>query len=224
MYTLFLIGNIASGKSTAARYLERLGARRIDLDSMAKDLYIPGSDLVALLAEEFGCDILDEFGCVRFPVLAERAFENPDCTERLNALVYPVLLEQLARVLCPVPCCSKLVPSFELTVVEVSAAAQFTEAFGLADEVVAVSAPLGVRRERAIARGMTPEDFDARASVQPSEWELCALASCVIDNEAGDAALFAALDTLLAELGLACAPQDNGPAPEDAERGEDEHE
>lgn len=210
MYTLFLIGNIASGKSTAAQYLESRGARRMDLDVMAKDLYIPGSDLVASLAEEFGWGILDEFGCVRFPVLAERAFESSERTERLNALVYPALLEQLSRVLCPVPCCSTLVPLFEMTVVEVSTAAQFTEAFGLADEIVAVTAPLEVRRMRAIERGMAPEDFDARAAVQPSEHELCALATRVIDNTHGDASLFAELDVLLAEHGLGCASQESG--------------
>ena len=51
MITFFLIGNIASGKSTAARYLERRGAMRIDLDQLAKDLYQPGSAVVDAIAE-----------------------------------------------------------------------------------------------------------------------------------------------------------------------------
>ncbi len=40
-----------------------------------------------------------------------------------------------------------------LTVVEVSAAASFTDAFGLADDVLAVHAPLDIRRARALERG-----------------------------------------------------------------------
>lgn len=202
MFTIFLIGNIASGKSTAVRYLESRGAYRIDLDAMVKDLYIPGSDLVASIADEFGWDVLDESGSVRFPVLAKRAFICSEQTERLNALVYPVLLEQLTRILSPSPCCGAFVPSHEFTVVEVSVAAQFTEAFGLADEVIAITAPLDVRRKRAISRGMSSEDFDVRVAVQPSEEELCALASRVIPNEGDNDALFGALDNLLAEHDL----------------------
>ena len=54
MFTVFVLGNIASGKSTACRYLESRGAMLIDLDDLAKSLYVPGSDLVGALAEEFG--------------------------------------------------------------------------------------------------------------------------------------------------------------------------
>ena len=60
MFTVFVLGNIASGKSTACRYLESRGALLIDLDVLAKSLYVPGSDIVNALAEEFGWDILDE--------------------------------------------------------------------------------------------------------------------------------------------------------------------
>lgn len=60
MFTVFVLGNIASGKSTACRYLESHGAMLIDLDELAKSLYVPGSDIVNALAEEFGWDILDE--------------------------------------------------------------------------------------------------------------------------------------------------------------------
>ena len=59
MFTVFVLGNIASGKSTACRYLESRGAMLIDLDELAKSLYVPGSDIVNALAEEFGWDILD---------------------------------------------------------------------------------------------------------------------------------------------------------------------
>ncbi len=202
MFTVFVIGNIASGKSTVTRYLESLGARRIDLDVLAKDLYIPGSELVQRLADAFGWDILDEMGCIRPAQLAARAFASPEDTQRLNIIVHPAVLEQLSKMLLPAPCCSVYIPSVPLTVVEISAAASFTDAFGLADEVIAVTAPLEVRRVRAIVRGMSPEDFDARASVQPSEDELCALASCVIDNTAADDSLYVKLDTWLEDHGI----------------------
>ena len=51
MFTVFVLGNIASGKSTACRYLESHGAMLIDLDELAKSLYVPGSEIVNALGE-----------------------------------------------------------------------------------------------------------------------------------------------------------------------------
>ena len=78
MFTVFVLGNIASGKSTACRYFESRGAMLIDLDELAKSLYVPGSDIVNALVDEFGWDILDEDGGIRRSILASRAFASPD--------------------------------------------------------------------------------------------------------------------------------------------------
>lgn len=202
MHTLFLIGNIASGKSTAARYLESRGAWHLDLDAMAKELYVPGSELVADIAEVFGWDVLSGDGTIKTRVLAERAFETPEQTERLNALVHPALLAQLSHMLLPANCCSTMVPEHPLAVVEVSAPVGFQDAFGLADDVIAITASYDIRRRRALERGMSLEDFERRASVQPSESELCALAHSVIDNTHADDTLFDALDAWISSRGL----------------------
>lgn len=202
MFTIFLIGNIASGKSCAARYLECRGALRIDLDELAKGLYQPGSQLVADIADAFGWDVLDGRGGIRRDVLACRAFASPEEAERLNGLVRPALLHQLGLRLLPANCCSTVVPDHPVAVVEVSVPRGFEDAFGLADGIVAITAPLELRRRRAIERGMDGADFDRRAEAQPSEDELCAMADAVIDNSAADDSLFRALDAYLAEHGV----------------------
>ncbi|MDY2776848.1 MAG: dephospho-CoA kinase [Collinsella sp.] len=207
MFTLFLLGNIASGKSTAARHLERRGALRIDLDELAKSLYQPGSSIVSEIADAFGWDVLAADGGIDRARLARRAFASPEDTARLDAIVHPVLIEQLAHRLIPANCCSVMVPDHGLAVVEVSAPAGFADAFPLADEIIAITAPKEVRRDRAIERGMSPEDFDARAACQPSEDDLRALATRVIDNARGDGSLFDALDAWLAERGLDLVPR-----------------
>lgn len=146
MFTVFVLGNIASGKSTACRYFESRGAMLIDLDKLAKSLYVPGSDIVNALADEFGWDILDEDGGIRRSILASRAFASPDSVERLNGIVHPVLIEQLSlRILDPI-CCTVSSPRYPFAVVEVSAPTGFEDAFGLADEILVISAPLSVRR------------------------------------------------------------------------------
>ena len=141
MFTVFVLGNIASGKSTACRYFKSRGAMLIDLDELAKSLYVPGSDIVNALADEFGWDILDEDGGIRRSILASRAFASPDSVARLNGIVHPVLIEQLSlRILDPV-CCTVSSSRYPFAVVEVSAPTGFEDAFGLADEIWS-SAPL----------------------------------------------------------------------------------
>ena len=85
---------------------------------------------------------------------------------------------------------------------EVSAPSSFVDAFSLADEVATVWAPFDVRRERAVARGMEPEDFERRAALQPSDEQLEAWSSIVFDNEVADGRLEAALDEWLASHGF----------------------
>lgn len=212
MITLFVIGNIASGKSTATRYLESRGAWRIDLDDLAKSLYEPGSDLVEELSQVFGYQILDEDGSVIPAELARAAFCDQDHVNRLNSLVHPRVKEHLAHMLVPPMCCCATGPSYELAVVEISVPQSFTDVFDLADEVLAISAPLETRRARAIQRGMSPDDFDARAAAQPSESELCSLADTVIENAEGPDALLRALDAWLSDHHLLAARAGGSPS------------
>ena len=201
MYTAFIIGNIASGKSTAARYLESRGACRLDLDQMAKDLYFPGSRVLNALASHFGDDILDHEGMLVRSALARKAFSTPEGASQLNAIVHPALLEQLK--LCLQKVASRADDeATSLCVVEVSVPQDFTSAFDLADEVVAITAPLAVRRTRAIARGMSPEDFNQRASRQVSEDVLVSYADTVYDNSVDDDGLFVWFDRWMSERGL----------------------
>ena len=196
MFTLFLLGNIASGKSSAARYLESRGAMRIDLDQLAKDLYQPGSQVVHDLCERFGYDILTPDGTVQKALLANRAFATPEDTADLNAIVHPYLVDQLSLRLLPT-CCTVEEPRCRFSVVEVSAPGSFCDAFSLADEVMAIDVPCDLRRERAIVRGMSLDDFERRNALQPTDAELRDLADVVIDNSGNLSTLESQLDSWL---------------------------
>lgn len=206
MYTVFIIGNLASGKSTAARYLADHGGRLIDLDRMAKQLYQPGSLIVDALVEAFGRRVRTAEGGIDTKELAACAFATPEATASLNGIVHPVVLQKLGdQLVGPCGCCVTE-PDVPFTVVEISVADAFTEAFPLADEIIAITAPLEERRRRAIERGMTAADFDRRAAVQPTEERLCALATRVIDNTVADDRLFRALDAWMQERGFMDGP------------------
>ena len=63
MRTVFLTGGIASGKSTVARELERLGAWRIDLDELSRRVLEPGSPCLGEVTRAFGDDLVDPRTC-----------------------------------------------------------------------------------------------------------------------------------------------------------------
>lgn len=91
-----LTGGIASGKSTVADYFAELGAVIIDADIVARDLVAPGQPLLATLANEFGDAILTDSGELDRAALRERVFKSGAERKRLEALLHPAILENMA--------------------------------------------------------------------------------------------------------------------------------
>ncbi|MBS5451731.1 MAG: molybdopterin-guanine dinucleotide biosynthesis protein B [Coriobacteriia bacterium] len=209
MYTLFLTGGIGSGKSVAAAHLAGRGARVIDLDEVAHRV-LEEADVKAALAQRFGEDVLrwplfdDDCGflCGADPLveqaevdraeLARRAFADESSTRDLDAITHPRILARLGDMLVGPGCCAKAGEDFALTVVEVP----LIEGAGreLADEVMTLSCPLELRRQRAVERGMDADDFDRRAERQISDERRAELADTIIANDGTPEQLAAALD------------------------------
>lgn len=197
-HTTFLAGGIASGKSTVARLLHDRGAWLCDLDQVSREVLEAGSPVLESIAAEFGDDLVDwDTGELNRGELAVRAFATPEDTARLEAIEMPAIRERLAAILTS-SSCSGAEP--KLTIVEVPLLDRVEDLLPLADDVLVVMAPLALRRERAIGRGMTGEDFDARAARQPSDEYLRAHATHVIENDADAAALEAAVDVWWLEV------------------------
>ena len=175
MYTVFLAGGIASGKSSVARELERRGAWRIDLDQVSRAVLEPGSDCLPEIADAFGDDLLDpQTGELDRGLLAARAFADPASCALLEKIEMPHIKRMLVRTL-------------------------EGEGFCLTAPVVCVMCPVEVRRERAIGRGMDGADFDRRVANQPAEEYLRAHADTVLDNSGAPERLATALDAWWAE-------------------------
>ena len=184
MYVVFLAGGIASGKSSAARVLEDLGCKRIDLDQISREVLEPRSPCAEALAEAFGHDILDEeTGMLDRALLAERAFATPAATELVEAIELPYIKQRLIALL------DELAGQEGIAVVEVPLLDRLDDMLFRADEIVYVHVPRGLRRERACSRGMSGEDFDARDSGQPSEDYLFSRADTILDNSGTPAEL-----------------------------------
>lgn len=192
MHTTFLAGGIASGKSTVARMLHERGAWLCDLDQVSRDVLESGGPVLAQIASEFGDDLIDpETGELDRLGLAVRAFASPEATERLEAIEMPAIRERMSQILTNT-CCAATEPA--LTVVEVPLLDRVEDLLPLADDVLVVTAPLELRRARAVGRGVDAEDFDARVARQASDEYLRAHATYVIENTADVEALERAVE------------------------------
>ncbi|MBT6841532.1 MAG: dephospho-CoA kinase, partial [Candidatus Marinimicrobia bacterium] len=92
-----LTGGIGSGKSTASRFLETLGAYIFDADQEAKKLITENEIVQHELITEFGTDIIDSAGRVDKQKLARIAFQDEDHQQRLNLVVHPYIYELIDK-------------------------------------------------------------------------------------------------------------------------------
>ena len=180
MHVVFLAGGTASGKSTVARELERLGAWRVDLDELSRAVLEPGSPCLDEVTSAFGDDLVDaDTGVLDRALLACRAFADDASAERLEAIELPYIRDMLVRTVASNRCGER---EPLLCVIEVPLLDRMESMLDLADEVLVVTCPLELRRERARLRGMDPLDFDRRVARQPTDDYLKAHATCVIEN------------------------------------------
>ena len=163
-YTVVLTGSIASGKSTVARELERLGARRIDLDAISRLVMRPGSPCVDGLARAFGDDIVDQAtGELNRGLIAQRAFSTPERSALLEKIELPYIQRELERELY------SPAEDARVRVVEVPLLDRMEGQLDFADELVCVTCSPEVRLRHALGRGVAEEDFRRRLAGQPDD-------------------------------------------------------
>ncbi|OTF69849.1 bifunctional coenzyme A synthase-like protein [Euroglyphus maynei] len=89
-YLIGLTGMIASGKSSIAKKLQKLGAGIINVDMLAHKTY-ENSNMPAYkkIVETFGKDILDDNGQINRPKLGQIVFNDESKLKLLNSFVWP---------------------------------------------------------------------------------------------------------------------------------------
>lgn len=175
MITIGLTGGIGSGKSTVAGMLATRGAVVVDADHIARDLVEPGGAALAELVTEFGPRILQADGSLSRGELAALAFSDPRATERLNAIMHPLIRAEAARRLAAQPDAAVVVYDMPLLVE--------TGQRDLVDLVVVVDVPEETQIDRAVRlRGLDEADVRRRMEVQASREDRRAVADVVIDN------------------------------------------
>jgi dephospho-CoA kinase len=164
-----------------ARQFEKLGAAVIDADRLGHEV-LRMAEVKERLVEEFGHRVLDTNGEVCRPQLAEIVFQ-PDSPAGGNSLVR---LEKITH-----PEIGKLIRQqlLELAaqgfqVVVLDAAVMFKAAWDrMCDRIVFVESNYATRLERALARGWTKAQLDAREAQQLPVEQKRARATDVIVND-----------------------------------------
>ena len=185
-----LTGGIASGKSTAARYLEQLGAFVIDADKLGHRVYEPDTAGFRAVVAAFGEDVVGQDGQVDRRALGAKVFGDADALKRLTDIVWPEI-----RALAEAEM-SALLADDPARVVVLEAAVLFEAGWeDVVDEVWTVVVAPDVAVARACARdGLSEEDVRRRLDSQMSNDERRARADVVIDNSGDTETLLARLD------------------------------
>lgn len=89
MKLIGLTGGIASGKSTVARILNRLGAAIVDADALAREVVEPGHDAWKDIVKEFGAEVLQPDRTLDRQKLRATIFNNTAARKKLEAIIHP---------------------------------------------------------------------------------------------------------------------------------------
>jgi dephospho-CoA kinase len=182
-----LTGGIGSGKSTVARRWVELGATEIDADVLAREVVAPGSTGLALVAKQFGSDVLAADGTLDRAALAKIAFSSEENRKLLESILHPLIqLLALERVEGLSGIIVYTIPLF----VESNSKLKF-------DKVVTISCDEAVRVKRLVeSRGMSEGEAISRISAQASDEQREAVADLVIDSNCTMAELVSRADAV----------------------------
>jgi len=165
-----LTGGLASGKSTVAAFFRELGAVHLDADRIAHELTAPGGRAHDAVVARFGTADRKALGAI--------VFADPKALADLNAIVHPLVREEIARRLAghaqgPSPA--------RVAIVDAALLVESGIDRDL-DALIVLACPPETQVARAVARGMTEAEARRRIAAQaPLEAKL-ARATHVIDT------------------------------------------
>ncbi len=172
-----LTGGVGMGKSTAAGFLLRFGARVVDTDDIAQALVQPGQPARAEIAATFGKEILKAEGALDRAKLARLVFADESARKKLEAILHPRIRE----------CWQAQVESWRqencAVAVVVIPLLYETQAETHFDKIICVACSPDSQTERLKSRGWTPEQIRQRIAAQLPVAQKIARADFVIWTE-----------------------------------------
>ncbi|AJO80703.1 MULTISPECIES: dephospho-CoA kinase [Pseudomonas] len=174
-WILGLTGGIGSGKSAAAQHFIDLGIHVVDADHAARWVVEPGRPALARIAEHFGDSVLLADGQLDRAALRQLIFEVPQQRLWLEALLHPLIAEEivahLARAESPyaILVSPLLIESGQSTMTE---------------RILVIDVPQSVQIERTLRRdGISEQQLQAILKAQASREERLRHADDVLVND-----------------------------------------
>lgn len=176
-----LTGGVASGKSTVAALFARRGVPVFSADGISRELTRPGGPALPAIHDAFGDAVFDAQGRLDRAALAQLVFDDAGARARLEAILHPPIVAELAARAAAVdaPYCVVEIPLLQPHHVGT-----------LVDRVLVVDVPVAVQRQRLAERdGLGAAAIEARLGAQMTRDERLALADDLIDNSGDESAL-----------------------------------
>lgn len=96
-YLVGLTGGIGSGKSTVAALFHELGVPVIDSDAISHQLTQSGGAAIAAIRQSFGDDAIEASGALNRAHMRQLIFSDPAAKLRLEAILHPLIREQMLQ-------------------------------------------------------------------------------------------------------------------------------
>lgn len=178
MKLIGLTGGIASGKTTVAKMLARLGAAVVDADALSREVVEPERAAWKEITKAFGEEILQPDRTLDRQKLRATIFHNPTARKTLESIIHPKV-----RALAEERIAQHAAAGYEIVVYEVPLLFE-----GKLHEwlrpVVLVACDLQVQKQRLQQRDrLSPEEAQRHIDAQMSLEEKRRLADYVIEND-----------------------------------------
>ena len=152
-----LPGGLAGGKSQVSETLLLLGAPVIDADRISRALTAPGGAALPAIRQAFGSGVFPGEALDR-ALLADAVFGKKAQLERLNAILHPLVFEEMER---------QIAQAAGLSAVILDVPLLYETGFDRrCAEVWCVWAPRRMQEQRLLARGMTVKEARLRIESQ----------------------------------------------------------
>lgn len=172
-----LTGGIGSGKSQAAAQFVALGVPHIDADALSRSLTAAGGKALPAIRESIGAHVFDGTGRLNREALREEVFRRPQTKAMLEALMFPLILEQIRLQ-------QKEYPDAVYGIVDVPLLVENPPFLDLVQRVLVIDADEAIRIERVKQRsGLSREEIRRIMQTQASRRERLLYADDVVKND-----------------------------------------
>lgn len=176
MYIVGITGGIGSGKSAVTELLEQQGITIVDADIVARQVVEPGTPALKEIERHFGTSVINQEDGLDRQKLRAIVFDNPQERKWLEALLHPLIREEILL---------QLSQSNSHYTVLSSPLLLETDQHELVDKIVVVDVSENIQIQRTMKRDNNSSDqVKAIIAAQKNREERIQSAHYIINNDA----------------------------------------